>query len=81
MLFLFGAKSEAICLCLVLRRYLIELNTTNPIQIKPLNLTQSYGVSCLFGVISTDLTCFGVKIFVFCARIKLKGVDRIEMMY
>ena len=66
----------------MLRRYLIELNTTNPIQLNPLNLTQSFGVSCYFGVISTDLTCFwckNIKIFVFCARINLKGVDTTEI--
>ena len=74
---LFGAKSKAICLCLVyyvLRRYMIELNTTNSIHPIKLNLWCFLFVWCNFYRFNL-FWCKKIKIFVFCARINLKGVD------
>ena len=66
---------------LVLRRYLIGLNTTNSIQpIHPikLNLWCFLFVWCNFYRFNL-FWCKNIKIFVFCARINLKGVDTTEI--
>ena len=56
-----------IILVLVLRGYLIELNTKT-------QYTQLNSIFWCFLLI----WCKNIKIFVFCARIKLKGVDTIR---
>ena len=68
----------------VLRRYLIELNTTNsihpihPIHPIKLNLWRFLLLWCNFYRFNL-FWCKNIKIFVFCARINLKGVDRIAI--
>ena len=61
----------------MLRRYLIELNTTNSIQpIHPIKINLLCFLLLWCNLIEFNwFWCKKIKIFVFCARIKLKGVD------
>ncbi len=72
-------------LCLVLRGYLIELNTTNPIQINPLNLTQSNPILWCFLFVWCNFYRFNLfwckNICVLCKNQAERGWHHRNMTY